>query len=85
MENPSFEDDLEILPARLSPITAAYVPAQRKVKESKINYWVYFTFMMMGVGSFRVSNIFYFANFLMNKIFIARCLNIGRPSNSCVW
>ena len=64
MENPSFEDnDLEIVPARLSPITAAYVPVQRKVKESKINYWVYFTFMMMGVGSFRVSNNSFYANF----------------------
>ena len=67
MENPSFEDDLEILPARLSPITAAYVPAQRKVKESKINYWVYFTFMMMGVGSFRVSKNLLYANFIISE------------------
>lgn len=56
MENPDFGDEnLSVIPSRLSPITAAYVPAQRKVKESKTDLWVYFSFVMLGVGSFRVS------------------------------
>ena len=60
MENPSFEDDeLNILPTRFSAISAAKIAVDTKEKTtSKLNYCVYFTFLMLGMGSSRVSTMF---------------------------
>ena len=61
MENPSFvEDELNILPTRFSAISAANIAAETKEKSSsKLNYSVYFTFLMLGMGSFRVSTMIF--------------------------
>ena len=59
MENPSFiDDDLSILPTRFSAISAANIVIEKREKSSsKLNYCVYFTFLMLGMGSVRVSTV----------------------------
>ena len=61
MENPSYEDDeVSIVPARFSAISASNVLVLGREKtKDKLNFGVYFTFLLLGMGSLLPTNFFF--------------------------
>ena len=66
MENPGYlEDEIKIIPGRFSTISASShmiltAPKENAPNETKkLNYEVYFTFLMLGMGSLLPTNFFF--------------------------
>lgn len=61
MENPSYEgEDVSIMPTRFSAISASNVVVLgREKSKEKLNFVVYFTFLLLGMGSLLPTNFFF--------------------------
>ena len=61
MENPSYlDDEIKIVPGRFSTISASsHMVSQTPKEKQKLNYVVYFTFLMLGMGSLLPTNFFF--------------------------